>query len=190
MLNKCIELFLSFFKIGAFTFGGGYAMVALIENECVERKKWITHDEMMDVTVIAESTPGPISINCATFVGYKYAGLSGAVSATLGVVVPAFVIIFVIATLLENFLDIKWVANAFKGIKQAVGILIIGAAVKMIKKGISTMRQAGILAFAFAVTMAINLFSVRLSTITLILIAAVVSLAVYEVGRIRGKGKK
>ena len=93
-MNIVIELFLTFLKIGLFTFGGGYAMISIIENNCVEKKKWITHDEMMDITVIAESTPGPIAINCATFVGYKIAGILGAIAATFGVVVPSFVIIF------------------------------------------------------------------------------------------------
>ena len=93
-MNIVIELFLTFLKIGLFTFGGGYAMISIIENNCVEKKKWITHDEMMDITVIAESTPGPIAINCATFVGYKIAGILGAIAATFGVVAPSFVIIF------------------------------------------------------------------------------------------------
>ena len=92
-----IDLFLSFAKIGLFTFGGGYAMISLIENDCVEKKKWITHDEMMDVTVIAESTPGPIAINCATYVGYKKGRLPGAIIATLGMVLPSFIIIFLIS---------------------------------------------------------------------------------------------
>ena len=83
-------LFFTFAKIGLFTLGGGYAMISIIENICVEQKKWITHDEMMDVTVIAESTPGPIAINCATYVGYKQKGIRGAMAATLGVVLPSF----------------------------------------------------------------------------------------------------
>ena len=89
-----LDLFLNFAKIGLFTFGGGYAMIALIEDICVEKKRWITHDEMMNVTVIAESTPGPIAINCATYVGYKQKGLSGAAAATVGMVLPSFCIIF------------------------------------------------------------------------------------------------
>ena len=112
-MNIVLRLFLTFFKIGLFTFGGGYAMISIIENNCVEKKKWITHDEMMNITVIAESTPGPIAINCATFVGYKIAGLLGAIAATVGVVIPSFVIIFVISTFLDNFLEIPIIANAF-----------------------------------------------------------------------------
>ena len=128
------ELFFTFAKIGLFTFGGGYAMISVIENECVDKKKWITHDEMMDITVIAESTPGPIAINCATFVGYKMAGFAGAVFATLGVVAPSFAIIYLNSIFLDNFLEIALVADAFQGIKAAVGILILNAAVNMMKK--------------------------------------------------------
>ena len=133
-MNIFLDLFLSFAKIGLFTFGGGYAMISLIENNCVEKKKWITHDEMMDIAVIAESTPGPIAINCATFVGYKIAGMLGAVLATMGVVIPSFIIIVIISMFLDNFLEISLVANAFKGIKVGVGIIIVNAAMNMIKK--------------------------------------------------------
>ena len=106
----------------------------MIENNCVEKKAWITHDEMMDVTVIAESTPGPIAINCATFIGYKKAGFLGALVATLGIVVPSFIVIFLISMFLDNFLEITIVANAFKGIKVGVGLLILDAAITMINK--------------------------------------------------------
>ena len=123
-----IELFLTFAKIGLFTFGGGYAMISMIENACVENKKWISHDDMMNITVIAESTPGPIAINCATFVGYKQRGLIGAIVATMGIVFPSFAIIYLIAILMDDFLEITVIANAFKGIKLAVGILILDAA--------------------------------------------------------------
>ena len=122
-MNILIELLLTFAKIGLFTFGGGYAMIAMIEDCCVERKKWLTHDEMMNVTVIAESTPGPIAINCATFTGYKKAGFLGAVIATLGMVLPSFAVIYVISVFLDNFLEVALIANAFKGIKVAVGIV-------------------------------------------------------------------
>ena len=98
-----IDLFLTFAKIGLFTFGGGYAMISFIENDCVEKKKWITHDEMMDVTVIAESTPGPIAINCATYVGYKKGRLLGAIIATLGMILPSFIIILLISLMKMMF---------------------------------------------------------------------------------------
>lgn len=133
-MNIVLDLFLTFAKIGLFTFGGGYAMISLIENSCVEKKQWITHDEMMNVTVIAESTPGPIAINCATFVGYKQKGLTGAVAATIGMVLPSFCIIFLISMYLDNFLEIEWIAHAFMGIRIAVGILILDAALKRLKR--------------------------------------------------------
>ena len=115
-MNIFLALFLTFAKIGLFTFGGGYAMIFMIENVCVEKKQWITHDEMMEITVIAESTPGPIAINAATYVGYKRGGIWGSVWATIGVVLPSFVIIYLISSVLDNFLEIVWIANAFRGI--------------------------------------------------------------------------
>ena len=133
-MNILLDLFLTFAKIGLFTFGGGYAMIAMIENNCVERKKWINHDEMMDITVIAESTPGPIAINCATFTGYKKAGIIGSIVATLGMIVPSFTVIYLVSMFLDNFLELTLIANAFKGIKIAVGILILDAAIIMVKK--------------------------------------------------------
>ena len=133
-MNILLDLFLTFAKIGMFTFGGGYAMIAMIENNCVERKQWITHDEMMNVTVIAESTPGPIAINCETFTGYKKAGFTGALAATLGMIIPSFMVVYLISMFLDNFLELTIIANAFKGIKIAVGILILDAAITMIKK--------------------------------------------------------
>ena len=132
--KKLLPLFLTFAKIGLFTFGGGYAMLSMIERSCVEQKQWITHDEMMNVTVIAESTPGPIAINCATFVGYRQKGLAGALAATLGMILPSFAVIYLISLFLDSFLEIAWVAGAFRGIRIAVGILIIDVAVRMIKK--------------------------------------------------------
>ena len=128
------DLLLTFMKIGFFTFGGGYAMIAMIEDACVEKKKWITHDEMMNITVIAESTPGPIAINCATFTGYKQAGFIGALAATLGMILPSFLVIYLISMFLDNFLEITLIANAFKGIRIAVGLLILDAACTMIRK--------------------------------------------------------
>lgn len=172
-MNILLQLFLSFFKIGLFTFGGGYAMISLIENTCVEQKGWITHDEMMNLTVIAESTPGPVAINCATFVGYRQKGLVGALVATLGMVLPSFVIIFVISKFLDYFLAIKWVASAFKGIKIAVGILIVDAGYKLFKKQKKSAVSVGILAVAFTVMLLINLFGWNFSSVFLMIAAAI-----------------
>ena len=182
-----IELFLTFAKIGLFTFGGGYAMLSIIENICVEKKNWITHDEMMNVTVIAESTPGPIAINCATFVGYKKAKVPGAVLATFGVVLPSFIIIFAISMFLEGFLEITWIAHAFQGIKIAVGILILDAALKMIKKMQKRPLQIGILIAAFVVLMLVNILKIHLSSIVIMLASALVSLAFFQIDKFRRK---
>ncbi len=182
-----IELFLTFVRIGLFTFGGGYAMLSIIENICVEKKNWITHDEMMNVTVIAESTPGPIAINCATFVGYKKGKIPGAVLATLGVVLPSFFIIFAISMFLEDFLEITWIAHAFQGIKIAVGILILDAALKMIKKMQKKPLQVGILIVTFAVLMLVNVLKIHVSSILIMLAAALVSLTFFQIGKFRRK---
>ena len=182
-----LDLFLTFAKIGLFTFGGGYAMISLIEHSCVEKKKWITHDEMMNVTVIAESTPGPIAINCATFVGYKQKGMPGAIAATVGMVLPSFCIIFLISRFLDRFLEITWIAHAFMGIKAAVGILILDASIKMIKKMQKKPVPLTIMICAFTAMLLINVFALRISSIMLMLIAAVVSLAIFLVKQNRGK---
>ena len=178
-MNILLDLFLTFAKIGLFTFGGGYAMISMIENNCVERKQWITHDEMMNVTVIAESTPGPIAINCATFTGYKKAGLIGALVATLGIVVPSFVVIYLISMFLDNFLELTIIANAFKGIKIAVGILILDAAVTMIKKMQKKKLPRAIMLCSCVVMLFINIFAWNFSSISLMLIAAAVSLTLF-----------
>ena len=183
-----LELFLTFAKIGLFTFGGGYAMISLIEHACVEQKGWITHDEMMDVTVIAESTPGPIAINCATFVGFKQKGLPGAVVATVGMVAPSFCIIFLISRFLDNFLAIPWIAHAFWGIRIAVGLLILDAGLKMVRKMQKKPLPRIIVGCALVAMLLINCFALRLSSIALMLVAGAVSLAVFLTTKKTGKG--
>ena len=186
-MSVLIELFMTFAKIGLFTFGGGYAMLSIIEDICVEKKNWITHDEMMNITVIAESTPGPIAINCATYVGYKKGKLPGSILATLGVAVPSFVIIFVISMFLEGFLEIAWIAHAFQGIKLAVGILILDAALKMIRKMPKKRLQIGILIAAFAVILLINVLKLHLSSVVVMIAAASISVAFFLAGERRRK---
>lgn len=190
--NSLPELFLVFAKIGMFTFGGGYAMISLIEDICVEKKRWITHDEMMDVTVIAESTPGPIAINCSTFVGYKQKGLPGALAATFGMVLPSFVIIFLISSFLDRFLEIPWIVNAFRGIKTAVGLLILDAGWKMLqktRKKQKSRRPDLFLLFAFAAMTAANVFAVKISSIAVMLLCGFVSLALYLAAERKGDAK-
>ena len=184
-----LKLFFTFFKIGLFTFGGGYAMIPMIESICVEQQGWITHEDMMNVTVIAESTPGPIAINCATFVGYKQAGLVGSLIATFGIVLPSFVIIFIISMFLNQFLEILWIANAFKGIKIAVGLLILDAAITMIRKMQKKWLPLSIMVGSCIVMLLINIFSWNFSSISLMLIAAVISLTVFSIQKApRSKG--
>jgi chromate transporter len=178
-MGLLFELFLTFVKIGLFTFGGGYAMISLIENACVEKKQWITHDDMMNVTVVAESTPGPIAINCATFVGYRQKGLAGALISTLGIVLPSFVVIYLISMFLDNFLEITLIANAFKGVKIAVGILILDAAITMIKKMHKKLVPRVIMVCSFAAMLLINIYAWGFSSISLMLVAAVVSLVIF-----------
>ena len=175
------DLFLTFAKIGLFTFGGGYAMIALIENTCVENRRWITHDEMMNITVVAESTPGPIAINCATYVGFKQKGFWGALAATAGMILPSFCIIFAISRFLDHFLEIAWIAHAFQGIKIAVGILILDAALKMMKKMQKKPMPRAFMLCAFAAMLLIDIFSVRISSIVLMLAAGLISLIIFMV---------
>ena len=187
-MNIIFDLFMTFAKVGLFTFGGGYAMIALIENTCVEKKHWISHDEMMNITVIAESTPGPIAINCATYVGYKQKGFTGALAATIGMVLPSFCIIFSISRFLDHFLEITWVAHAFQGIEISVGILILDAAVKMLQKMQKKPMPLAFMLFAFAVMLLINIFAVRISSIILMLAAGLISLVIFMVKKPAAKG--
>ena len=187
-MNILLNLFLTFARIGLFTFGGGYAMISVIEHLCVEKKKWITHEELLEMTVIAESTPGPIAINCATFVGHKIAGMRGAIVATVGMVLPSFLIIYLISQLLENFLELTLVANAFRGIKIAVGLLILDAGLNMAKKAKKSPMTRAIILSACTAMLVIHIMAWNISSISLMLIAAVVSLVIFIVGDRRKKG--
>ena len=181
--HKLAELFAVFFRIGLFTFGGGYAMISIVDDACVERRGWLTKEEMDDLVVVAESTPGPIAINCATYVGGRQAGLPGALCATLGMVLPSFLVIFALSRFLDRFLEIPLAANAFRGIRVAVGILILDAArrlyARMPKKPLPLLLLAG----ALAASLAANFLSLRLSSIVLMLGAAAVSVAVFALRR-------
>ena len=188
-MNLLLDLFFTFAKIGLFTFGGGYAMIAMIENNCVNKKAWITHDEMMDITVIAESTPGPIAINCATFTGYKKAGFIGSIVATLGMILPSFLVVFIISMYLDNFLEFTFIANAFKGIKVAVGILILDAGITMVKKMHNKKVPKMIMMCSCFAMLCINFFALNFSSISLMLIAAIVSLTLFVTSKKGGANK-
>lgn len=133
-LKKALKLFLIFFKIGLTTFGGGYAMISIFEEEFVSKRSYITQAEMLEMVAIAESTPGPIAINSATYIGYKTAGVLGSILATVGVVLPAFTIIFLISLFYNEFMALTLVQKAFKGIQCGVGVLIALAGIKMFNR--------------------------------------------------------
>jgi len=178
-LKILTSLFIEFFKVGLFTFGGGYAMIAMITHICVEKRKWISHDDMMNVAVIAESTPGPMALNCATFVGYRQAGFTGSLIATIAMVIPSFVIICFIAFFCEQFLEIQWISNAFKGIKIAVGILILDAGITMIKKMHKKAFPLSIMICSFLVMLLSYIFAWHLSSVMLLVISAFIALVFF-----------
>ena len=151
-MNKHVALFTSFFKIGLFTFGGGLAMIPLISKEAVEKRGWVTEDEILDMVAIAESTPGVIAVNSATYIGYKVAGFWGSLLATLGVTIPSFTIICLLSLIIEQFLDNTYVAYAFMGIRCAVAILILSAAIRLAKAAPRTIYSLVIFLLAIALT--------------------------------------
>ena len=134
MFKNLYLLFIKFFKIGAFTFGGGYAMISLIHNEVVGNMEWLTDDEMNNMIVVAESTPGVLAVNTATFVGYKIAGVLGAACATLGVILPSLIIIGIISLFLDAFKELRFAMYAFEGLRAGVVLLIFDAVLKLSKK--------------------------------------------------------
>ena len=175
-LRELWRLFFTFFKIGAFTFGGGYAMISLIEDECVTKHGWLTHEEMADMLAIAESTPGPISINCATHIGYRRLGLLGASMTTLGVVLPSFIIILLIANFFDRFLEIPLVAAAFRGIAVAVSLLILRVGIKLLRKTDRRPALLGVLLAAALIVLLNHVFALGVSTVYVILGAALFGL--------------
>ena len=180
-------LFINMLKIGLFTFGGGYAMIHLLENEFVSKKKWIEEDEFMDLVAIAESTPGPIAINCSTYIGYKKEKILGAVLATLGMCIPSFTIIFFISLFFNQFLSIGWVSSAFKGIQVCVVFLILSAGVKMLKKMKKKPFNLIVMAATFLCMVAFGVFAVSFSSIFYILISGLVGLLIYLIGYFKSK---
>ena len=146
------QVFTTFFKIGAFTFGGGYAMIPLIQRETVDNHKWVTEDDILEIIAIAESTPGPIAINSATFVGYRTCGVLGSAAATLGVVLPSFVIIFAISFVLRQFQELKAVQYAFNGIRAGVMALLCKALWGMYKKNKKNWASYTVMAGSFLLT--------------------------------------
>ncbi len=183
--KEYLSLFLTMLKIGLFTFGGGYAMIALLENEFVSKKKWLEKDEFLDVAAIAESTPGPIAINAATYIGYKEAGVIGSVVATLGICIPSFVIIFAISLFFDTFLSLTYVAYAFKGIQICVVYLILSAGLKMLRQMKKNIFNVIIILSTLVCMVTLSVFAVKFSTIFYILISGAVGVVLYLLNSLR-----
>ena len=181
-------LFFTFFKIGLFTFGGGYAMIALLEEEFIQRRKWLDKDEFLDMAAIAESTPGPVAINSATYLGYKLAKVPGAATATVAVCLPSFLIIYAISLFFEQFTQLTVIANAFKGIQVCVIYLIFSAGVRMLKALDKSPFATGVLAAVILVMVGLSLAGVSVSSILLILLSGAAGVAAWLIGR-RKEGK-
>ena len=185
-----LSLFLTMLKIGLFTFGGGYAMIALLENEFVSKKRWLEKDEFLDVAAIAESTPGPIAINAATYIGYKNSGIIGSIIATLGICIPSFVIIYAISLFFDAFLSLTLVAYAFKGIQICVVYLILTAGLKMLKQMKKTTFNMIIISITLICMIVFSLFAVKFSTIFYILLSGACGVVVYLLGKIKKEKKQ
>ena len=186
---KSLEtLFFTFFKIGLYTFGGGYAMIALLEEEFIQRRKWLDKDEFLDMAAIAESTPGPVAINSATYLGYKLAKVPGAATATVAVCLPSFLIIYAISLFFEQFTQLTVIANAFKGIQVCVIYLIFSAGVRMLKALDKSPFATGVLAAVMLVMVGLSLAGVSVSSILLILLSGAAGVAAWLIGR-RKEGK-
>lgn len=184
--NMLWGLFGSFLKIGALTFGGGYAMIALLEEEFVEKKKWMDREEFLDMVAIAESTPGPIAINAATYIGYSNAGVWGALVATAAVCIPSFLVIYCISLYFDRFLTIPWVARAFSGIRVCVVYLIASAGLKMLRGMKKTGRNLTLMIGVMVTMLVFSLTAVRFSTAYYILICGTVGIVGETLRNMRG----
>lgn len=182
-----MDIFLIFLKIGAFTFGGGYAMIALLEDEFVDKRSWLNESEFLDMTAIAESTPGPVAINAATYLGYKLAGFKGALAASLAVCIPSFAIIYVISFFYERFQQITWVASAFKGIQACVVYLILSAGLRMFIKMKKNVFNVSIFAVVSVSFIFVSLFGISFSSIYYILICGVVGVVLGTLHNMRDR---
>lgn len=182
-MKALLQVFLSFMKIGAFTFGGGYAMIPLIQKEAAEKQGWITEQDILEIVAIAESTPGPIAINAATFVGYRVGGILGAICATLGVVLPSFGVILGISFVMRQFRELKAVQYAFFGIRAGVLALIVKALISMYRQSPKGWPAYVIMGFAFLAAAFLKM------NVMLIIIASGV-FGYVMANKIRGREKK
>lgn len=186
-LKLCLILFLNMLKIGLITFGGGYAMIAILQREFVEKKKWLEMEEFADIISIAESTPGPIAINSSTYIGYKLAGVLGSIFATIGVVLPSFVIIFCISLFFDAFLGLTYVKYAFMGIQACVAYLILSAGIKMLKTLKTTPIGIILTIISTGCLVSFTLFAISFSTVFYILIGGAIGLVIYLLLYIKSK---
>lgn len=189
-MKKYLNLFFTMLKIGLFTFGGGYAMIALLENEFISKKKWIEKDEFIDMVAIAESTPGPVAINSATYIGYKLLGFWGSFLATIAVCIPSFSIIFIISLFFDAFLTLTLVSYAFRGIQACVIYLIMSAGLKMMKDMEKNIFNIIILTVTLACMVLFSVFSVSFSSIFYIIISGFIGLFVYMIRLIHARRNK
>ena len=188
-LLASLKLMLIMMKTGAFTFGGGYAMISLLYSEFVERQGFLSHGEFMDVVAIAESTPGPIAINMSTYIGYKRAGFLGSIFSTLGMCLPSFIIIYVISLFFNDFLSIPWVSSAFRGIQICVIYLILSAGIKMIRQLKKSAFNIVILIATASLMVIFSIFSVNFSAIFFILISGGLGLLFFLIKFFKEKSK-
>ena len=186
-LKELFSIFFAMMKIGAFTFSGGYAMIALLENEFVSKRAWLEKDEFLDIAAISESTPGPIAINAATYLGYKRMGFFGALVATLGMCLPSFIVIYVISLFFDAFLSFELVGYAFRGIQIGVIYIILSAGFKMFRGMKKTFFNLSVIWTVLVLMVACSLFAVNFSTVFYILISGTVGVVVYLVGRAKNK---
>ena len=187
-MSILLEIFLSMLKIGCVAFGGGYTIIALLENEFISKRKWIDQDEFLDAAAIAESTPGPIAINAATYIGYKLKGFTGAVIATVAMCLPSFVIMYLVSLFYEQFMEIALVAAAFKGIQICVVYLIASAGLKMLKKMKKTPVNIAVFSVTGAGMILLTLFDVRVSSVWFIFAAGLLGLAVFFLRKNKAEG--
>ena len=188
-MKKIFRLFFIMLKIGLFTFGGGYAMIALLENEFISKRRFMQTEEFSDMVAIAESTPSPIAINAATYIGYQQNGVLGSAAATIGVCIPSFVIIFLISLFFDAFQQIRWVAAAFKGIQIGVVVLILSAGLKMLRQIRKTIYNIVCVGLTVVCLVLCSLFAVNFSSVFYILIGAVIGIGVYSVKRLSERRK-
>ena len=183
--KKVLRMFLVMVKIGLFTFGGGYAMIALLESELVAKRKWLEKDEFLDMIAVAESTPGPVAVNMATFIGYRQGGVAGAAFSTLGVCLPSFLIIFGISFFFDAFLSLSYVSYAFKGIRVCVIYLILSSGWKLLKTMERTPFSLLLFGTVFSALLIFSLLSVRFSSVLYILLSALAGFFLYLIQKLR-----